>query len=216
MFIISGTPFVTTITFDFIMITKSMASNDVRKRWGKECTDASLKQLFDGWVPAPLTDKLPPTLQAAQEAQQKAAAEVLSKYTLRRDHKSRIDREFVLIDHIGQCKLMDAPLQPIPGEVDERRKVYGQWIGDTRVTKDYNQRIRCLSYSDQFVEWSQQSQGTRASAAVWNSYSLDETSKHTRTSTLITILKEGKKTGNGVVIFVDRVCLLELAVKVSF
>ena len=49
MFIITGTPFVTKISYDVVAITKAVAHEQIRRTWGNEYTDAGLDEMVRGW-----------------------------------------------------------------------------------------------------------------------------------------------------------------------
>lgn len=50
MFLITGTSFVTKISYDFIAMIKAIAKSSVRENWGQEYTDEGLQELVKGWT----------------------------------------------------------------------------------------------------------------------------------------------------------------------
>lgn len=89
-------------------------------------------------------------------------------------------------------------------------KVYNEKYGKLRLNKGSTETLRCLAYSLRYPDWVK----SGGSKSFWNDYTLREARSHVRTRRLIEILKEGKQTGNCVVVFCHRVFLLELSAKV--
>jgi len=48
-FVLSGTPFVTKVSYDAVRMIEAIASPTVRAKWGVEYTTEALNVLFDGW-----------------------------------------------------------------------------------------------------------------------------------------------------------------------
>ena len=78
----------------------------------------------------------------------------------------------------------------------------------------YNERHRCLSYWDGYVDYYPLCNDHQKRAALFNTYTLEQSKNNIRTRELVKILQDGKSKGNGVVIFVQRVFLGELCLRV--
>ena len=145
-------------------------------------------------------------------------AELLAIFTIRRDEKSEIKGEKVMIDYFGQCKVQEESLPSVPSEVQERERQYRALVNSGILKNNSqmmrNEYMRCLSYSYRFVSWKALSDHPTRRAKVWEGYRMTESEGHVRTKALIQFLREGKRTGNGVVIFVQREFLAELCLKV--
>ena len=136
-------------------------------------------------------------------------------YTIRRDEKCRIQGNVILRDYVGECKCLEDSLVSNNNgkEVLERMKVYGERYGKLRVSGKSSETLRCLAYSLRYPDWVMLKGGE--AKTFWNNYTLQEARLHVRTRRLIEILKEGKQSGNRVVVFCHRVFLLELSAKVQ-
>jgi len=213
MFIITGTPFVTKISYDFVAIARSIAKETTRAKWGPDYTDAGLEELMKGWISKDIDDNNVGQ-KDHQERLQTKARDVLALFTLRRDENSKIRGRPVIEDYFAQCQNFEDPL--VPANNDEfiyREELYKQhWAGSDRWTQRRNDNMHCLSYCYRFVHWAKASPGKRKN--VWDGYSLQEARRQIRTNKVINILQEGKRTGNGVVLFVQRTFLAELCLKV--
>jgi len=73
--------------------------------------------------------------------------------------------------------------------------------------------MRCLSWSHRFLRW--QGLGEHERGKFWSDFTLYEAQHQIRTRELIKILKDGKSTGNGVILFVQRVFLVEMCIRAS-
>jgi len=212
MFIITGTPFVTKISYDVVAITKAVACEQIRRIWGKEYTDAGLDELVRGWRSELST--MDPVVATQQENLRELVKDKLALFMIRRDENSCIRGQPVMVDYFKQCTVYEEPLVPSDNghEAAYRDTLYRQHYGNSETyTKTHNDIMRCLSWSYRFIRW----QGLRESqkGSFWNDFTLDEAERQLRTRTLIKILKEGKKTGNGVILFVQRVFLAEMCIK---
>ena len=121
----------------------------------------------------------------------------------------------ILRDYIGECKCLENSLVPNDNgkEVQERMKVYNERYGKLRVSGKSSETLRCLAYNLRYPDWAVLKGGE--TKTFWNNYTLQEARSHVRTRRLIEILKEGRQSGNRVVVFCHRVFLLELAAKVQ-
>jgi hypothetical protein len=218
IFLLTGTPYTTNIKFDVMRILQAIASNDVRRTWGDEYTDAGIDDLLKPW-----DDRLHGKSFRNEELRSKAvelnsttAAEIAAKialYTIRRDESSRIRHRPVLRDYVGECQRLETPLEPNDDgrEYEARMRLYNAQYGKLRLNKGSTETLRCLAYSLRYPDWVKGGSSTK----FWNDYTLEEAQQHVRTKKIIEILKEGKRTGNRVVVFCHRVFLLELSAKVT-
>jgi len=152
----------------------------------------------------------------AFEKNTSSAVEIAKKmalYTIRRDETSKIRGHPVLRDYVGECERYEDPLEPGDGggEVEKRMRAYNEHYGKLRLNKGSTETLRCLAYSLRYPQWV-----NSRSKGFWDSYTLREAQTHVRTRKLINILKEGKRSGNRVVVFCHRVFLLELSAKVWY
>jgi hypothetical protein len=210
MFIMTGTPFCTNVKYDAIKMVEAVAREDIRSKWGPEYTSEGLQVLVKGWV-----RRLEGQTDAVKEEQAVRAhafAEALAPLTLRRDKTSRIRGQPVVVNWEEHCTFENVSLPSIPEEVQRREAIIqrmrpNQAVG--RINARANEYHRCLSYSSRFQYWSK-----GLPASWWDQYDLSETQRHVRTKKLVEILREGQHTHNGVIIFVHRVFLAELCLKV--
>jgi len=96
MFIISGTAFVTKISYDFVAMTKAVARADIRAQWSPNCTDRELKSLTTGWIS--ITDSRCARARATEDARRAAIAELLVIFMIRRTERSTIRGKPVMED----------------------------------------------------------------------------------------------------------------------
>ena len=120
MFLITGTPFVTNIRYDFVAITKAVAREDVRNRWGPLYSDDGLQQLIKGHLNN-ITHRNEVEMAAHTEASNRMAT-AFSGFCLRRDSSSRIRNLPVIEDYIAQCRRYEEPLVPTDGGVERARR----------------------------------------------------------------------------------------------
>jgi hypothetical protein len=214
MFIITGTPFVTKISYDVIAITKAVAREQIRRTWGKEYTDTGLEEMVSGWRSE--ISSMAPEMAAQQEKIRNTIKDKLALFMIRRDENSHIRGNPVIIDYFKQCTVYEEPLVPSDNgaEAEYRERLYREHYGDSDAfTKTRNDNMRCLSWSYRFLQW--QGLGDRSRGKFWSDFTLEEGHRQIRTRELIKILEEGKKTGNGVIMFVQRVFLTEMCIRVS-
>lgn len=216
MFLLTGTPYTTNIKHDVKRILVAIASDSVRQGWGPAYSDDGIDDLLRPW-----DDRMHGKSFRNEEARNRAfeqntvsagdIAEKMALYTIRRDETSKIRGQPVLRDYVGECKRYEDSLEPADGgrELSERMRVYNENYGKLRLSKGSTETLRCLAYSLRYPEWAES-----RSKGFWDTYTLKEAQAHVRTRKLIDILKEGKRSGNGVVVFCHRVFLLELSSKV--
>jgi hypothetical protein len=216
MFIITGTPFVTKVSYDFVAITKSIAKESIRATWGQEFTNEGLEELVKGWR----SDFNPnePIVAAQQEEIRQRSKDILATFMIRRDPDSKIRGKPVMVDYFKKCTVYDQPLQPNDGgaEFSYREDIYRRSFGANSdiLTKSRNDNMRCLCWSYRFIAWNNSESKMRH--LIWKDYTLQEAMKQIRTKELIKVLKEGKRTGNGVIVFMQRVFLVEMCIKVKW
>ena len=178
--------------------------------------------MFDGWVKVgPHTAE-----DTAQEQKAHAAriAEALALVTLKRDCHSKIRGQNVLHDYAAECQVLDESLPIIQDEVDHRDEIWRTKIvprakGQGDIAKGMiarNQALRMLSYSDVFPEWAETG---RVKTGWWEKqYDAREFSNdlrwHVRLWRVCDIIDDAKATGNGLVIYSQRVFLMELFFRV--
>ena len=213
MFLITGTPFVTKISYDFIAMTKAIAKSSVRENWGQEYTDEGLQELVKGWTT--LMKNMSERDKEFQEGLREKVRTVLSTYMLRRDELSVIRGEKIMTDYFKLCTNYEDPIEYFDkGEIIQRERIFQEAFGGgIRLSQQRNDFMRCLSFCHRFGRW-HKLKGLRSKAAMWEDYTLQEALSQARPHRLIEILQEGKKTGNGIVIFVQRTFLAEMALKV--
>lgn len=214
MFVITGTPFVTKISYDVIAITKAVAIEQIRALWGKEYTDTGLEELIRGWR-SEIT-MMDPASVAQQEKIRTVIKDKLAFFMIRRDENSCIRDKPVMIDYFKQCHVYEDPLMPADNgaELVHRENLYRMHFKDTdSFSKTRNDNMRCLCWSYRFVRW--QGLGNRERGTFWRDYTLEEAQRQIRTRELLKILKEGKASGNDVILFVQRVFLAEMCICVS-
>jgi len=216
MFLLTGTPFMTKITHDFVAITRAVALNSKRGLWSPDCTDEGLRKLVQGWVGVADRRYQNDREKEKQSSIRQEMTATLAIFTIRRDEKSVVRGEKVMKDFLSACLNIEDPLQPTDGgaEVREREDKYAAWRGqnDKRLTQRRNDDMRCLCFSYRFIKWSNCSDTDRA--RIWDSYTLAEGNCHIRTKALIEELRLAKTTGNKIIIYVQRRFLAELAMKV--
>lgn len=218
IFLLTGTPYTTNIKFDVKRILQAIASNTVRQEWGPEYSDDGIEELLQPW-----NDRMHGKFFRNEEARNKAVeqnsssageiAKKMSLYTIRRDENSRIRGKPILRDYVGDCKRFEDPLELDRRELQERMTLYNEKYGKLRLNKGSTETLRCLAYSLRYPDWVTRLGGSKT---FWNDYTLQEARSYVRTRRLIEILREGKQTGNRVVVFCHRVFLLELSAKVQY
>jgi hypothetical protein len=214
MFIITGTPFVTKISYDVVAITKAVAREEIRRAWGDNYSDAGLEDMVKGWKSE--MSNLDPVTRRQQDDLRTNVKDKLALFMIRRDENSKIRGRLVMTDYFKECTVYEDPLQPTDGgkEVRDREEVYRQsFVNSDSITKTRNDNMRCLCWSNRFVQWKRLTDRERCT--FWNDFSLAEVDQHIRTRQLVRILKDGKTTGNGVIIFVQRTFQAELSIKAS-
>ena len=216
MFLLTGSPFMTKITHDFVALTKAIATNEKRDKWSPDCSDQGLQNLITGWIG--MEERRYRQEEEEQRRIRRTMTDTLALYTLRRDETSTIRGQKVMVDYFAQCFDNKDPLIPLDGgkELREREELYAKFKGNEakRLTQQRNDDMRCLCFSERFLRW-QSLRSARDRAQVWNSYSLEEGRKYIRTRALIEYLKEKKQKGDGVIIYALRCFQAELAMKVS-
>jgi len=102
MFVVTGTPFVTKISYDFIAMTRAVAKEEVRASWSGKATDAGLHQLVSGWVSVTdgryLKDD---KVKEHEDTRREQIAELLPIYMIRRTERSKIRGVPVMEDHFA-------------------------------------------------------------------------------------------------------------------
>jgi hypothetical protein len=218
-FVLSGTPFVTKVSFDAVRMIQAVASDRVRGRWGKEYATEELSKLFDRWRS---TVEDASEVQKEQRAAQGAQyAAVLSGCTLKRDQFSKIRGKPVIRDYIKECAKFVDPLPSNPAEVILREQAYRKIRPQGTTASDRHGILRCLAYTLKFEEWwiIDHCAGSAAQKRTfWGKWTLEvlieETKLHARLKKVCSLLSEAKSQGEGVVIFAQRVFLAELFIKV--
>jgi hypothetical protein len=204
MFIMTGTPFVTKISHDAVRMVQAIAREDVRRQWGPEYTDEALQQAFKGWQQLKECSK--PAEKEAQEQRAGEFAAILAGVMLRRDKRSMVRGQPVVQDWNERCDCFEESLTALPGEVERRQVVYQRMRPQSHsLTATGNEIHRMLSYSHRFEIW----RGGRDWKAAWAGFDIHETDQHCRAKRMVEILREAKRTGNGVLLFVSRVFLAE-------
>jgi hypothetical protein len=74
--------------------------------------------------------------------------------------------------------------------------------------------MRCLCFSYRFIAWDHIKKNDTNRAKFWLDYTLAEANDHIRTKALVEELRLAKATGNNIIIYVQRIFLAELAMKV--
>ena len=115
MFLITGTPFVTNIRYDFVTITKAVAREDMRNRWGTLYSDEGLQQLIKGHLNN-TANRNQVEMAAHTEASNRMAT-AFSGFCIRHDASSRIRNLPVIEDYIVKCRRYEEPLVPTDGGV---------------------------------------------------------------------------------------------------
>jgi hypothetical protein len=211
-FVVTGTPFITNIPHDFVAMSKAVAREEIRQTWGPEFTDAGLEELVDGWVSN--IDAKDEARKEKQAQLEKRIKEALSKYMLRRDHLSKIRGKPVMIDYFKQCTNFETPVKITPAEIERREGLYREhFVNSNRMTRERNDNMRCLQYSYRFVKW-KQAKSNAERRRCWDTYTLAEAEEQCLTKELIRILRQGKETKNGVIVFVQRTFQAECVLKV--
>jgi len=215
-FLLSGSPFMTKISHDYVALTKAIAPNEKRKMWSADCSDEGLEDLISGWVG--VTEKRYSRVEQEQKELRKKMGQTLAIFTLRRDENSTVRGKNVMVDYFKQCKEKAEPLvhQEGDNERQERENLYARFRGTSalRLTQQRNDDMQCLCFSDRFLRWDSCKTPARR-ARVWEGYTLDEGRKFIRTRTLIEYLESKKESRDGVIIFVSRCFQAELCMKVS-
>jgi hypothetical protein len=214
MFIITGTPFVTKISYDVVAITKAVAREEIRRGWGEEYSDEGLDEMVRGWRSELAT--VDPAARRQQEELRSNVKDKLALFMIRRDENSQIRGQAVMTDYFNQCKVYEDSLVPRDGgkEARDREEFYKTWYSNSQsITKTRNDNMRCICWSHRYVQWQRCS--IRDRATFWRDYTFSEAEGHIRTRELIKILKEGKQTGNGVILFVQRTFQAELCIRAS-
>ena len=121
MFVIAGTSFMTKISYDFIMMTKSIAKESIRASWSDDCTDAGLESLVQGGSSKDI-DKHNAGEQAKQDGLRVKAKEILAQYMLRWDENSFIHGHRVMIDYFAFCKIYKDALMPTDNSIELRHR----------------------------------------------------------------------------------------------
>ena len=118
MFILTGTPFMTKITHNFVAITKAVALNSKRGSWSPDCMDEGLSKLIQGEEEIQLTIR-------------RKMTDTLAIFTIRRDEKSVVHGKKVMKDFLNSCHNIEDPLRPGDNgtEVRERDSIYVDWRG---------------------------------------------------------------------------------------
>jgi hypothetical protein len=215
MFILSGTPFVTKISYDFVAMTKAVAREEIRAKWDQRCTDIGLRQLVNGWIS--VNDSRYVKFKDAEDQRRTTIAELLSTFMIRRTEKSAIRGKPIIKDYFKLCvDAIDAV--PCPqAEIDRREILFKRRFGNIqRLSSPRNQWLRCVSFSERYIEWEKvRSKGSAAARKkVWDGFEISECDKLCRARALVQELREAKKAGQGVVIFSQRTFLSEWALMV--
>ena len=192
-------------------MTKAVAREGIRKQWSADCSDEGLDNLVNGWIPH--GSERYEKFKEDQDNRCKKVAKLLSIYMIRCDEKSKIRGVIVMIDYFKQCKLFEDPQNSLDNtEHLKREELFQKRFSNTsnRITSIKNDWMWCLSYSDRFYEWEKNGRKPE----TWIGYTLEEGEKHVRMKALIEYLRNGKRTGNGVIIFAQCTFLMELALKV--
>ena len=219
VFLVTGTPLCTNIMYDYGAIAKAVAPEEVRKKWSPLLTDDGLKQLFIKWIKPDSKLVLSDAQKAEQMERATRAAETWAIFTIRREPGSQIRGTNVGIDYEKRCTNYTDPIIPVDAtELANRLAVYNEHFhnstGQSAYTKQYNQTMRCLSYSRRYVDWVKKR--TPGHPDVWRKpeFTEEEIVSYCRGKRLVEILKEGKATSNGVIVFVDRIFLMEYVANV--
>jgi hypothetical protein len=181
---------------------------------GKEYTDAGLEEMVKGW-----RSEVPSTLPAVASQQEKirhAIKDKLALFMIRRDGNSVIRGKPVMVDYFKLCRVYEDSLVPTDNgaEVTYRENLYKKRFTDSdSLSKTRNDNMCCLGWSYRFVRWQQL--GNRERGNFWNDYTLGEAQRQIRTRELLRILTEAKSSGNGVILFVQRVFLAEMCIRVT-
>ncbi|PYL10750.1 MAG: hypothetical protein DMF43_09535, partial [Verrucomicrobia bacterium] len=124
MFILTGTPFMTKITHDFVAITKAVALNSKWGSWSPDCMDEGLSKLIQGWVG--VADRRYQHEEERQLTIRRKMTETLAIFTIRRDEKSVVHGKKVMKDFLNSCHNIEDPLWPGDNgaEVHERDSIY--------------------------------------------------------------------------------------------
>jgi hypothetical protein len=214
MFIITGTPFVTKISYDVVAITKAVAHEEIRRCWGVEYTDAGLEALVRGWRSELST--MDPSFQRQQAKIRDTVKDKLGLFMIRRDENSLIRGKHVMTDYFKLCTVYEEPLKPTDDgkEAMYREGLYRKSFHNSEsITKTRNDNMRCLCWSYRFIAWHKIT--NRERAVFWRDFTLEEAQRQIRTRELIKILKQAKRTHNGIILFVQRTFLAELCIRVS-
>ena len=154
MFIITGTPFVTKISYDVIAITKSIAQEQVRHSWGKEYTDASLEEMVKGWQ-SDVTSMLP-VVAGQQEKIRNAIKDKLALFMIHQDKNSVIRGKPVMVDYFKLCRVYEDSLVPTDNgaEVTYQENLYKKhFMYSNSWSKTHNDNMHYLSWSYHFICW---------------------------------------------------------------
>jgi SNF2-related domain len=200
-FLLTGTPFMTDIPFDVQRITQAIATDSVRGTWGQECTDEGLIELFEQY-----------SRRGAEKTDvQQRIAEVLARYTLKRTAQTRIRGQPVITDFLGQCVRYEESLRPDPAGYEAAMKLINRQWGDPKhstISPVHASHMRCMRWSHRYLQWCQRDKD------AWKGFCLEEAQHNVRQRRLIQILRDGKKSGNGVLVFTARKFQSQLAFQV--
>ena len=212
IFLLTGTPFITNVPYDFTAITKAIAPESKRKSWSLDCTDEGLDALRREWI----QDTSGKSVQLIEKQKHLVdkMAQLLAIYTLRRDAKSVIRGVPVMEDYLGKCVALDDPLPFKEAEYNRTKRLYQQTWGTLRsVNNHFNDRMRCLVWSHRYVRWKG---GAKNRAIAWDGYTLQEArTESSRAAAVIDELLNCKANGKGVLLFYSRIFVGEWALKVT-
>jgi hypothetical protein len=214
MFLVTGTPFCTKISFDFQQITRAVAKDSLRAQWKIDCSDTALGSMVRGWHDSGSTGYQTDT--ESQVHIRDCIKNALAVFMLRRDETSEIRGKRVLRDYFAELVRLEEPV-PLPSrnEFEERDRTYRMLCG-TRAANSapqiQNDRKRMLSWSYRYLKWDGLRRGEKSKA--WIGYTLREAQAHVRTNELIRCLEEAHRRKEGAVVFCQRIFLMEMAVKV--
>lgn len=143
-----------------------------------------------------------------EDARRKKMAQVLSIFMIRRNEKSVIRGQPVIMDYFKLCaediKSITAPTE----EFQRRDSLFRErFKGDGRMNNRRNQWLRCLSYCERYIQWKKRKD--KSSSEIWAGYTLEEASELIHARELIKELRATKEAGVGIVIFSQRTFLSE-------
>lgn len=209
-FVITGTPFYTNISWDFKQITRATGTNMVRQKWGEYASDEGLDKLFENWSETIKDETRDPIAFKNQQDSFNKIAQSFAIYTIRRDKKSRIDGEPVIVDYLGKCERHEEPLEPDPAEQQRQQELYRTtWMNRTDANR--NHIMRNLTWCDRYTYWAEK-HGARKE--WWADFTLHEAQRCIRTKDLIKKLVEGTQDKRGMVVFCQTHFQIQLCMKV--